>query len=70
MSLIDKQTLLTHLQRAEMADSVTLPIEFFRDLIYQAMPRERVLFPTMLRKMWSGGEVQDWLDKNVNKEKT
>lgn len=21
-------------------------------------------FPTMLRKMWSGGEVQDWLDTN------
>lgn len=21
-------------------------------------------FPTMLRKMWSGGEVQDWLDAN------
>ena len=31
--------------------------------------RERVLFPTMLRKMWSGGEVQQWLDENVNKEK-
>jgi hypothetical protein len=31
--------------------------------------RERVLFPTMLRKMWSGSEVQEWLDKNVNKEK-
>jgi hypothetical protein len=30
--------------------------------------RERVLFPTMLRKMWSGGEVQAWLDENVNKE--
>ena len=31
--------------------------------------RPRVVFPTMLRKMWSGGEVQDWLDENVNKEK-
>ena len=31
---------------------------------------ERVVFPTMLRKMWSGGEVQAWLDENVNKEKT
>ena len=28
--------------------------------------RERIVFPTMLRKMWSGGEVQQWLDKNVN----
>jgi hypothetical protein len=31
--------------------------------------RERVQFPTMLRKMWSGTEVQAWLDENVNKEK-
>jgi len=39
MSLISKETLLMHLQRAEMASDVNLPIEFFRDLIYQAMPR-------------------------------
>jgi hypothetical protein len=38
MSLISKEKLLTHLQRAEMASDVTLPIEFFRDLVYQAMP--------------------------------
>ena len=31
--------------------------------------RPKVVFPTMLRKMWSGGEVQAWLDENVNKEK-
>jgi len=31
-------------------------------------PRKPVKFPTMLRKMWSGGEVQDWLDEHVNKE--
>lgn len=24
-------------------------------------------FPTMLRKMWSGSEVQDWLDEHVNR---
>ena len=37
----------------------------------QAFPqRPRVVFPTMLRKMWSGGEVQAWLDENVNKENT
>jgi hypothetical protein len=41
-SLIPKETLLTHLQRAEMAETVTLPIEFFRDLIYQAMPQSGV----------------------------
>jgi hypothetical protein len=39
MNLISKETLLTHLQRAEMASDVRLPIEFFRDLVYQAMPR-------------------------------
>lgn len=24
---------------------------------------KRVIFPTMLRKMWSGEEVQQWLDR-------
>ena len=32
--------------------------------------RTWVVFPTMLRKMWSGSEVQAWLDENVNKENT
>jgi hypothetical protein len=42
----------------------------WKDPLYTTPPkRERVLFPTMLRKMWSGGEVQAWLDENVNKEK-
>ena len=31
-------------------------------------PRKPVKFPTMLRQMWSGGEVQAWLDEHVNKE--
>lgn len=35
----------------------------------KAAQRQRVVFPTMLRKMWSGSEVQVWLDENVNKEK-
>ena len=35
---------------------------------YTRPQRQRVVFPTMLRKMWSGGEVQAWLDENVNKE--
>lgn len=42
MSLITKEVLLSHLSRAEMASEVTLPIDFFRDLLYQAMPREWV----------------------------
>jgi len=38
-------------------------------LLYTTPPqRERVQFPTMLRKMWSGTEVQAWLDENVNQE--
>ena len=38
--------------------------------LYTTLPkRERAVFPTMLRKMWSGSEVQAWLDENVNKEK-
>ncbi len=39
MSLVPKEILLSHLQRAEGAKEVTLPIDFFRDLLYQAMPR-------------------------------
>jgi hypothetical protein len=35
-----------------------------------AAQRQQVVFPTMLRKMWSGGEVQAWLDENVNKGNT
>jgi len=42
MSLISKETLLMQLQRAEMASEVTLPIDSFRDLLYQAMPKEWV----------------------------
>lgn len=34
-----------------------------------AAQQQLVLFPTMLRKMWSGSEVQAWLDENVNKDK-
>jgi hypothetical protein len=42
------------------------------DKLYTTPPaqRQRVVFPTMIRKMWSGGEVQAWLDENVNKENT
>jgi len=43
--------------------------EIFTPLYTTPPQRERVVFPTMLRKMWSGGEVQAWLDENVNKEK-
>jgi hypothetical protein len=45
-----------------------LPEKYTGHLYTTPPKRERVLFPTMLRKMWSGGEVQAWLDENVNKE--
>jgi hypothetical protein len=45
--------------------------EFIPDAVTTppAAQRQRVVFPTMLRKMWSGREVQAWLDEHVNKEK-
>ena len=39
MQIISKEILLSHLKRAEGAEEVSLPIDFFRDLLYQAMPR-------------------------------
>jgi hypothetical protein len=38
--------------------------ERFRDE-YQSQTESTIPFPTMLRKMWSGGEVQKWLDDYV-----
>ena len=36
--------------------------------LYTAPPqRKPPQFPTMLRKMWSGSEVQDWINENWNK---
>ena len=32
-----------------------------------AQPQQTPKFPTMLRKMWSGVEVQDWIDQNWTK---
>jgi hypothetical protein len=56
-------------------DYMSLPVGkhrlYTQQYVYTtAAQRERVVFPTMLRKMWSGREVQAWLDENVNKEKT
>ena len=60
MSLISKETLLTHLQRAEMASDVRLPIEFFRDLVYQAMPRTWVGLTDEDEIDWEdGGNLKD-----------
>jgi len=44
------------------------PLKPLKPLYTTPQPRNPVKFPTMIRRMWSGGEVQDWLDENVNKE--
>lgn len=37
--------------------------------LYIAPPHpKRIIFPTSLRKMWSGTDVQHWLDENANGE--
>jgi hypothetical protein len=67
MSLISKETLLTHLQRAEMASDVRLPIEFFRDLVYQAMPRTWVGLTDLELLMaygWKDFEAETILQQN------
>lgn len=43
-------------------------VQPLKPLYTTPQPRKPVKFPTMLRKMWSGGEVQAWLDEHVNKE--
>jgi len=46
--------------------AMVLPVNMA--LYTHPQPRKPVKFPTMIRRMWSGGEVQAWLDENVNKE--
>lgn len=37
------------------------------DPLYTTPPQSKPpQFPTMLRKMWSGSEVQDWINENWN----
>lgn len=42
-------------------DTKVLPSTNGPDVVLSQDP-VKLQFPTMLRKMWSGGEVQDWLD--------
>jgi len=46
------------LSHAETQSDKALAI---RDLEQQAKGVESLRFPTMLRKMWAGGEIQEWL---------
>ena len=60
-----------HPENARKPMDVQLAVAIAKEIqdMYTTPPaaqRERVVFPTMLRKMWSGGEVQAWLDENVN----
>lgn len=45
-------------------DDVKEPSPFYAASQASTKP-ERILFPTHLRKMWSGGEVQAWLDEQL-----
>ena len=57
MNLISKEILMSHLQRSEGAEEVSLPIDFFRDLLYQAMPRTWVdLTEKEKIKLWDRAE--------------
>jgi hypothetical protein len=61
--------LLEHIVKAPIQVCRRNPDDYYDVPLYtHPQPRKRVVFPTMLRKMWSGGEVQAWLDENVNKE--
>jgi hypothetical protein len=67
----DERALAAPVQQPDHGDELTIAymsgLQRGKELAAQ---RQRVVFPTMLRKMWSGGEVQAWLDENVNKENT
>jgi hypothetical protein len=63
MNLIPKEILMSHLQRSEGAEEVSLPIDFFRDLLYQAMPRTWVgLTNKDIIEMWPQTSTVGWDD--------
>jgi hypothetical protein len=74
MNLVPKEILMSHLQRSECAEEVSLPIDFFRDLLYQAMPRTWVGLTDEDDIDWEdGGNLKDLVkaieaklkDKNI-----
>jgi hypothetical protein len=74
MNLVPKEILMSHLQRSEGAEEVSLPIDFFRDLLYQAMPRTWVGLTDEDDIDWEdGGNLKDLVkaieaklkDKNI-----
>ena len=73
MNLIPKEILMSHLQRSEGAEEVSLPIDFFRDLLYQAMPRTWVGLTDDDEIPWDGVDAKSFAkaieaklkDKNI-----
>jgi hypothetical protein len=60
MNLVPKEILMSHLQRSEGAEEVSLPIDFFRDLLYQSMPRTWVgLTDEEANELWESTD-SDW----------
>lgn len=54
-----------HLNRDNPEDGSYSVVALFRDAAPQASAEPaRIVFPAHLRKMWSGGEVQAWLDQH------
>jgi hypothetical protein len=60
MNLIPKEILMSHLQRSEGAEEVSLPIDFFRDLLYQAMPRTWVDLTDDDEIPWDGVDAKSF----------
>lgn len=57
---------LEDLSKGGLVPEVKLRALVLADAAPQASEAVRILFPTHLRKMWSGGEVQAWLDTHQN----
>ena len=63
----ERSALMFEADEAELLEVINLLKRLQKHKCYTAPPRrERIVFPTMLRKMWSGTEVQAWLDEHVN----
>jgi len=71
MNLVPKEILMSHLQRSEGAEEVSLPIDFFRDLLYQSMPRTWVglTYEEQEEIVLSAHSIRDAINKTDQKLK-